>query len=388
MKQLLDQELPAAKPARQPYAKYAAGLLAIVSAGLLAYGLWGSHLTGQRLPSVAAFAIPTLPSESTSGLTSDLFVDPLPRSQASVSAASVPNASSTAALGRHSSAKSSTAVLPKSAASSAQSNTEPARLPAVERAASQTVAEPATHSASGTPVAALAKRSIAPLSTGSVYTAPKLPGEKKKTFTYGIEADIGSAHFQEAQSWSAAVFTQFPLAKWHARISAGYQETWQARTVAEQSFLFSNTRFSGSQGPIILQSSVELRQLSYVYLLPQIGYSVHPRLSVEGGLQYARLIGSRSVTHWSLPPNSQTAGPADSEKEELLGGVPESLASDQPAVPLRPYQLALQLGLRYRLNQHFSVSARWQQGLSNIYRGDSRTAYNRFGYLGLAYQLR
>ncbi|HKK79310.1 MAG TPA: hypothetical protein VJ933_06755, partial [Phaeodactylibacter sp.] len=346
-------------------------------------------------PTIAAFAIPGLPQDD-----------------ASVQSADQPNTGSmntqTAALSGSSSEPSLAAALPRqlAAASSASPGRAFAQVGTLSKETfeAQPTAEVNTTDAAGgensglstapstiTLLSELPRREVDLLSEASLLPAlPETPSDLPSNFIYGVEASLGSATFEALQGGAVAAFAQIPIgtaSAWYARASIGYQQLWQSHTAAEQSFLFNSTRMANNAEPLILQSSVQVRELAYLYLLPQIGYAVHPRLSVEGGVQYGYLLRSQSATEWSVVGTPQTPTPIDNEEEDLLSRLPRNLISDEPAVPLRSAHWALQLGLRYRLNRYFSVSAQWQQGLTNIYQGDKRTAYNRYGHLGLAYRL-
>lgn len=389
MKQLLDQEMPVAggvAPAVWPaYLRRAVGLLAIIGLGFMGYQLL-SPPADSGPPTVAAFAIPLLPLDKAT----EQAADSSNPGSMGAQAASVPPVSSPqpSAAEHH---------RPLTATPSRRGLAEPVpQSSEAQPLTAQNAADPAkAFSAAPPTVAALAtlpRRETGLLSQPTpLPTLPERQTDAPLGFAYGIEAGFGTATFEALQSGTVAAFAQIPIgtaSAWYARASIGYQQLQQSRTVAEQSFLFSSTRMPDRAAPVILQSSVQVRELAYLYLLPQIGYQVHPRLSVEGGVQYGYLLRSQSATEWSVAGEPQTPTPIDNQEEGLLSRLPRNLISDEPAVPLRSAHWALQLGLRYRLNRHFSVSAQWQHGLTNIYQSKARTAYNRFGHLGVAYRIR
>jgi len=396
MKQLLDQEMPVAGTAAPPvwpaYLRRAVGLLAIIGLGFMGYQLLRPPVASNGVPTVAAFAIPLLPPDNAT----EQAADPSNPGSIDPQTAAVPVApspSSTVVQNRPLTATPSSRVL-------AEAGEPSVETPKSQPLTAQNTTDPAKAESSSLPTAPPAVASVATLprrEPGLLLNSTPLPALPERQidaplgFTYGIEAGIGSATFEALQAGSFAAFAQIPIGTasgWYARASIGYQQLRQSRTTAEQSFLFSSTRMPDRAAPVILQSSVQVRELAYLYLLPQIGYAVHPRLSVEGGVQYGYLLRSQSATGWSLSGDPQAPPPADNQQEDLLSRLPSKLISDEPAVPLRSAHWALQLGMRYRLNQHLSVSAHWQQGLTNIYQSKARTAYNRFGHLGVAYRIR
>lgn len=395
MKQLLDQEMPVAATAVPPvwpaYLRRAVGLLAIIGLGFMGYQLLSPPVASDT-PTVAAFAIPLLPpdeaTEQAAGPSNPGSID---TQAASVSVASSPP--SVAVHDRPLAAVPSSRVL-------AETGEQSSETPKTRPLRGQNTAEPAIAGRRGFSTAspAVAALAMLPQREASLLSKPApLPALPERQtdaplgVNYGIEAGFGTATFEALQSGALAAFAQIPIgtaSAWYARASIGYQQLRQSRPVAEQSFLFSSTRMPNRAAPVILQSSAQVCKLAYLYLLPQIGYQVHPRLSVEGGVQYGYLLGSESATEWSLDDGPQAPPSPDNQEEGLLSRLPRSQVSDEAAVPLRSAQWALQLGLRYRLNRRFSVSAQWQQGLTNIYQSKARTAYNRFGHLGVAYRIR
>lgn len=393
MKQLLDQEMPVAAPAAVPawqlYAKRAAGLITIAGISLLAYWLTAPHFFKPVPTGITAFAIPMLPAEGITDLSSiradrPTFDAAPPPLQPAVAVAKTRIPSTTNAA----------------PSLSATANDEPSPEQARKIYATDRRAERSNSTPTAIQKAAPTRAALALLPTlGAKRLAVATPGlsaaemqfKVPTSWAYGVEAGLGTVDFSAAQAWSLAAFLQMPIGEntaWYTRISAGYQQFRQARTVEERTFLFSSTRSSSSVGAVPLNARTQLTQLDYLYLLPQVGYTLHARFSVEAGLQYAHLIRSQSATEWSLASAGQAPTPSDNQEEKFWEELPERLSANQPSALLRRQQFAMQLGLRYRIDRHLSISAQWQQGFSNIYEGSVRSARNRFLQASVSYRWR
>jgi Outer membrane protein beta-barrel domain len=214
----------------------------------------------------------------------------------------------------------------------------------------------------------------------------KLSKIGSKKWSYGLILGLNTEGSPKMLSAFGGVFFQRALsAKWS--INTGLNYRILAKDVANVEYLqsaldVSKNINSSTVGALLKVNKAYLRNLHYLEIPTQINYHFSRKISFFSGVKIGFLV-------------TQSVG-TNSTDQPLFVTTPNYLSSFDPVIAdknytsndlgLSKWDLGLLGGVNYNFSKRLSTQARYDFGLTDIYKGNNVTVYNRFIGLNIAYR--